>query len=159
LSVSGLTLRSADLITICKNNDRTTYIELTNENTFIMPNYDVMILNFANPDMVGHTGDMTAAIKAVEAVDTCLEKVVNAILATGGQCIVTADHGNADIMMDKDGKPFTAHTTNPVPMIVVGAGNVKLNEGGRLSDLIPTLLDMMNIDKPAAMTGKSLIIK
>ena len=119
-----------------------------------------MILNFANPDMVGHTGVMEAAVKAVEAVDKCAEKVVNAILQTGGKCIVTADHGNADIMIDDDGRPFTAHTTNLVPFIVVGEDNVKaLKEGGKLCDVMPTLLDMMGIDKPKEMTAQSLIVK
>lgn len=125
----------------------------------LIPDYDVMILNFANADMVGHTGSMEAAVKAVEAVDECLEKVVDAILKTGGQCIITADHGNADIMMDEYGKPFTAHTTNPVPFIVAGSSSISLRDGGRLCDIIPTLLDMMNIDQPKEMTGRSLIIK
>ncbi|MBQ9625422.1 MAG: 2,3-bisphosphoglycerate-independent phosphoglycerate mutase [Clostridia bacterium] len=126
----------------------------------LIPSYDVLILNFANPDMVGHTGVMEAAVKAVEAVDKCAEKVVNAILQTGGKCIVTADHGNADIMIDDDGRPFTAHTTNLVPFIVVGEDNVKaLKEGGKLCDVMPTLLDMMGIDKPKEMTAQSLIVK
>ena len=124
----------------------------------LLPGYDVMILNFANPDMVGHTGDMNAAIKAVEAVDKCLETVVNSILATGGKCIITADHGNADIMEDEKGNPFTAHTTNLVPFITVGCKDIKLHDNGRLCDVVPTLLDMMNIPLPKEMTGKSLII-
>lgn len=125
----------------------------------VLADYDVMVLNFANPDMVGHTGSMEAAIKAVEAVDKCLEKVVDKILKTGGQCIITADHGNADIMMDDEGKPFTAHTTNLVPFIVVGKEGVTLKKEGKLCDIIPTLLDMMNIEKPSEMTGTSLIEK
>ena len=122
--------------------------------------YDVMILNFANPDMVGHTGVMEAAVKAVDAVDKCLEKVVEAILAQGGRCIITADHGNCEYMWDeKENAPFTAHTTNPVPCVLVDNSrkNVKLREGGRLSDLAPTLLALLGLKKPGEMTGKSLI--
>ncbi|MGM9935777.1 MAG: 2,3-bisphosphoglycerate-independent phosphoglycerate mutase [Candidatus Ornithomonoglobus sp.] len=121
--------------------------------------YDVIILNYANCDMVGHTGIMDAAIKAVEAVDTCVGKMVEKLLEKGGKAIITADHGNADCLIDPDTKePFTAHTTNPVPMIVIGEGDVKLKEG-KLCDLCPTMLDMMGIEKPAEMTGESLIIK
>ncbi|MGN0162641.1 MAG: 2,3-bisphosphoglycerate-independent phosphoglycerate mutase [Candidatus Ornithomonoglobus sp.] len=121
--------------------------------------YDVIILNYANCDMVGHTGIMDAAIKAVEAVDTCVGKMVEKLLEKGGKAIITADHGNADCLVDPETKePFTAHTTNPVPMIVIGEGDVKLKEG-KLCDLCPTMLDMMGIEKPAEMTGESLIIK
>lgn len=123
--------------------------------------YDVMILNFANPDMVGHTGVMEAAVKAVHAVDVCLEKVVDAILRQGGRCIITADHGNCEYMWDeKQNAPFTAHTTNPVPCVLVDdtRKNVKLRSDGRLSDLSPTLLDLMGVEKPAEMTGNTLII-
>lgn len=123
--------------------------------------YDVMILNFANPDMVGHTGVMEAAVKAVHAVDACLEKVVDAILRQGGRCIITADHGNCEYMWDeKQNAPFTAHTTNPVPCVLVDdtRKNVKLRSDGRLSDLSPTLLDLMGVEKPAEMTGDTLII-
>lgn len=123
--------------------------------------YDVMILNFANPDMVGHTGVMEAAVKAVHAVDACLEKVVDAILHQGGRCIITADHGNCEYMWDeKQNAPFTAHTTNPVPCVLVDdtRKNVKLRSDGRLSDLSPTLLDLMGVEKPAEMTGNTLII-
>lgn len=123
--------------------------------------YDVMILNFANPDMVGHTGVMEAAAKAVHAVDACLEKVVDAILRQGGRCIITADHGNCEYMWDeKQNAPFTAHTTNPVPCVLVDdtRKNVKLRSDGRLSDLSPTLLDLMGVEKPAEMTGNTLII-
>lgn len=125
----------------------------------LIPNYDVIILNFANTDMVGHTGNMEATIKAVETVDECLKKVVETILSTGGKCIITADHGNADIMEDEHGKPFTAHTTNPVPFIVAGCNDISLKSEGRLCDIIPTLLDMMDIIKPQEMTGVSLIQK
>ena len=123
--------------------------------------YDVMILNFANPDMVGHTGVMEAAVKAVHAVDACLEKVVDAILRQGGRCIITADHGNCEYMWDeKQNAPFTAHTTNPVPCVLVDdtRKNVNLRSDGRLSDLSPTLLDLMGVEKPAEMTGNTLII-
>ena len=117
--------------------------------------YDVIILNFANCDMVGHTGVMSAAVAAVEAVDTCMGKVVDALLAKGGAALITADHGNADCMIDTDGGPFTAHTTNPVPFIVVG-DDVSLHEG-RLADIAPTMLEMLGIEKPKEMTGESLI--
>ncbi len=122
--------------------------------------YDVMVLNFANPDMVGHTGVMEAATAAVHAVDTCVDKVVKAILKTGGRCVITADHGNCEKMWDEaENAPFTAHTTNPVPCILVDdmRKSVTLREGGRLSDLAPTLLDLMGLPVPAEMTGKSLI--
>ena len=118
--------------------------------------YDLMILNFANCDMVGHTGVFDAAVKAVKAVDECLEKVVNALRATGGEVIVTADHGNADKMYEADGTPFTAHTTNPVPVVLVCDKKVELREGGTLADIAPTLLKLMGIEQPAEMTGKSL---
>lgn len=123
--------------------------------------YDAMILNFANPDMVGHTGVMDAAVKAVHAVDACLGYVVSAILAKGGRCIITADHGNCEYMWDEQNDvPFTAHTTNPVPCILVDdeRRNAKLREDGRLSDLAPTLLELLGMAKPDEMTGKSLII-
>jgi len=109
--------------------------------------------------MVGHTGVFDAAVKAVTAVDGCLKRLIEAIQSVGGQAIVTADHGNADKMMEADGSPFTAHTTNPVPFIVVKEGDFKLAEGGILADVAPTLLDMMGIEKPAEMEGKSLIVK
>ncbi len=123
--------------------------------------YDVIILNFANCDMVGHTGVIDATKKAVKAVDECVGKVVDAIIAKGGQCIVTADHGNADMMIDPESKgPFTAHTTNPVPVIVIDPKNPKkvLKDGGRLCDLCPTLLHMMGLEQPKEMTGENLII-
>ena len=121
--------------------------------------YDVIILNYANCDMVGHTGIFDAAVKAVEAVDDCVGKMVDAILAKGGAALISADHGNADKMMEPDGSPFTAHTTNPVPLIAVGTDAKDLKQGGVLADLIPTMLDVMGIEQPAEMTGKSLLIK
>ncbi len=123
--------------------------------------YDVMILNFANCDMVGHTGVLAAAEKAVETVDICVDKVLKKILEMGGGALLTADHGNADKMIAEDGSPFTAHTTNPVPLVLVcdALKNAKLREGGVLADLAPTLLDMMGIPVPAEMTGKSLLIR
>lgn len=118
--------------------------------------YDVIILNYANCDMVGHTGVFEAAVKAVEAVDNCVGKIVDAVLAKGGACLITADHGNADKMYEPDGSPFTAHTTNPVPFVVVGY-DCKLREGGRLADIAPTMLDILGLEQPAEMDGKSLI--
>lgn len=122
-------------------------------------NYDCIILNFANCDMVGHTGIFDAAVSAVETVDTCVSKVVDAILEMGGEALITADHGNADQMVDyeTDGA-FTAHTTNVVPLILIGNDSVKLKDG-RLADLAPTMLDLMDIKKPDEMTGESLIEK
>ena len=122
--------------------------------------YEVMILNFANCDMVGHTGVMDAAVAAVHAVDSCVRMVVEAIQKTGGRCIITADHGNAEYMWDEKAQvPFTAHTTNPVPCILVDDSrkSVELREGGRLCDLAPTLLDLMELPVPQEMTGKTLI--
>ena len=121
--------------------------------------YDIVILNFANCDMVGHTGVFEAAVKAIEATDDGVGKVVDAILKMGGQCLITADHGNVDQMLDADGvTPFTAHSTNPVPLVMVGHEG-KLAEGGVLADLAPTMLDMMGIPQPAEMTGHSLLVK
>ena len=121
--------------------------------------YDVIILNFANCDMVGHTGVFEAAVAAVEAVDTCLGKVVDKILSMGGRALITADHGNADQMYEPDGSPFTAHTTNPVPLLLVGDKDHTLKEGGRLADLAPTMLEMLDLPKPVEMDGKSLLAK
>ena len=121
--------------------------------------YDCIILNYANPDMVGHTGVLEAAIKAIETIDECVGRVVKAINNQDGVLIITADHGNAEQMIDyKTGEPHTAHTTNPVPLILVGMENAKLKEG-RLADLAPTMLDIMNLEKPAEMTGESLIVR
>lgn len=123
--------------------------------------YDVIILNFANCDMVGHTGIMEAAVKAVKAVDECVGRVVDAIVAQGGKAIITADHGNADQMEDPESHgPFTAHTTNPVPVIVVDPAQPKheLRKSGKLCDLCPTMLTLMGLKQPAEMTGESLIL-
>ena len=119
--------------------------------------YDVIILNFANCDMVGHTGVFEAAVKAVEAVDACVGRVVEAMRAKGGIVLLTADHGNADRMLAEDGTPFTAHTTNPVPFMVIGKPDAKLREGGRLADIAPTMLKLLGLAVPAEMDGKSLI--
>jgi 2,3-bisphosphoglycerate-independent phosphoglycerate mutase len=118
--------------------------------------HDVIILNFANPDMVGHSGMLEPTIKAVEATDECLGKVVDAVLAKGGVCMIIADHGNADMVIDEEGRPHTAHTTNPVPCIVTKPG-VKLREGGILADVAPTMLTLLGLPQPEEMTGKSLI--
>ena len=121
--------------------------------------YDVIILNYANCDMVGHTGVFEAAVKAVEAVDTCLGRMLAAIEEMGGRAFVTADHGNADMMTDEEGKPFTAHTTNPVPFIAVGfpEGTRLLPHGGRLADIAPTMLQALGLPQPAEMTGRSML--
>ena len=122
--------------------------------------YDLIVVNFANPDMVGHTGSMEAAAKAVETVDVCVGKLVDKLNSVGGSAIITADHGNAELMIDADTKKvITSHSTNPVPLIITGDEfkNVQLKSGGRLSDIAPTILDMMNLEKPEEMTGHSLI--
>lgn len=120
--------------------------------------YDMIVLNYANCDMVGHTGVFEAAVKAVEAVDDGIGKVVGAIRKMGGQCLITADHGNVDQMLDEDGvTPFTAHSTNPVPLVMVGHKG-KLMDGGVLADLAPTLLEMLGLPQPEEMTGHSLIV-
>ena len=123
--------------------------------------YDVIIINFANPDMVGHTGVEAAAIKAVEAVDECVGRAVQAIKDVDGQLFICADHGNAEQLVDYEtGAPFTAHTTNPVPFILVNAdSSYTLREGGCLADIIPTLIELMGMEQPAEMTGKSLLVK
>ena len=118
--------------------------------------YDVVILNFANCDMVGHTGVFDAAVKAVETVDQCVGQVVNAVTEMGGVALITADHGNAEQMLDSEGNPFTAHSTNPVPFCIVGA-DVHLRDG-RLADIAPTMLDLMGLIQPEEMDGKTLIV-
>lgn len=133
--------------------------ELTDKLLEKLPDQDVVILNYANPDMVGHTGSLPAAIKAVEAVDTCLGRVADAVEKLGGVLIVIADHGNAEQMFDeKTGQPHTAHTTNPVPCILFGyRGNLALRNGGVLADVAPTMLNILGIQKPAVMSGHSLL--
>jgi 2,3-bisphosphoglycerate-independent phosphoglycerate mutase len=120
-------------------------------------NHDAIILNFANADMVGHSGMLEPTIKAVEATDECLGRVVDAVTAQGGVCVIIADHGNADMVIDDNERPFTAHTTNPVPCIVTEAGHT-LREGGILADVAPTLLKLLQLPQPEQMTGKSLFI-
>jgi len=118
--------------------------------------YDLVVLNFANCDMVGHTGIFEAAVKAVETVDTCVGRVKDAVLEMGGVMLLTADHGNADKMLDTDGTVFTAHSTNPVPFAVIGK-DCELREGGRLCDISPTVLKLLGVPQPAEMSGESLI--
>ncbi|MBE5929667.1 MAG: 2,3-bisphosphoglycerate-independent phosphoglycerate mutase [Lachnospiraceae bacterium] len=122
--------------------------------------YDVIVVNFANPDMVGHTGIMEAAVKAIEAVDECVGKAYDALMEKNGQMFICADHGNAEKLVDTDGSPFTAHTTNPVPFVLVNYDEAyTLREGGCLADIVPTLIEMMGMEQPKEMTGKSLLIK
>lgn len=118
--------------------------------------HDVIILNFANPDMVGHSGKLEPTIKAVEAVDECLGKIVDAIVAKGGVALITADHGNADVVLTEQNQPFTAHTINPVPFIVTKEG-ITLREDAILADIAPTILDILQVEKPKEMTGKTMI--
>ena len=121
--------------------------------------YDVIILNFANPDMVGHSGIYEAAVKAIEAVDECMGKVVRCVREKGGTVLITADHGNAEQMLDYEtGQPHTAHTCNPVPLILVSDKPFKL-KSGKLADIAPTMLELLNLEKPKEMTGESLLIK
>jgi 2,3-bisphosphoglycerate-independent phosphoglycerate mutase len=116
------------------------------------------IINFANADMVGHTGVISAAVEAIETVDRCLRAVVEAVRGTGGRCLVTADHGNAENMLEPDGSPNTAHSLNPVPLILTIAG-ASLREGGILADVAPTVLDLLGIEQPPEMTGRSLVLE
>ncbi|MBO4672465.1 MAG: 2,3-bisphosphoglycerate-independent phosphoglycerate mutase [Alphaproteobacteria bacterium] len=131
--------------------------EITDKLLTELPNFDVVILNYANGDMVGHTGNEDAAIRAMEFLDSQLKRLVPAVLDLGGAILITADHGNAEVMWDYDtNSPWTAHTTNPVNFIVVGLGNVSVRDGG-LADIAPTMLKILNIPQPADMSGKSLI--
>jgi 2,3-bisphosphoglycerate-independent phosphoglycerate mutase len=118
--------------------------------------YSFAVINFANPDMVGHTGVIPAVVAAVEETDRCLGRVAERVGELGGVCLVTADHGNAETLLQPDGSPHTAHTTNPVPLVVTTAG--ELRPGGELSDLVPTALALLGIEPPAAMTGRDLLV-
>ncbi|MDR5658970.1 2,3-bisphosphoglycerate-independent phosphoglycerate mutase [Serpentinicella sp. ANB-PHB4] len=136
--------------------------EVTDELTSLLSgnHYDLIVLNFANPDMVGHTGDLDAVIKALEVVDDCLGIVVDKITNLGGKLIITSDHGNAEEMINEEkGIKVTAHTTNPVPLILIDQEVKTLRSGGRLCDIAPTILDLMGLDKPGEMTGNSLILE
>lgn len=126
-------------------------------NRIKMDRYDLIILNFANPDMVGHTGVIPAVVQAIETVDECLGEIIELIEEKGGKAIITSDHGNAEEELDENGNPITAHTSNRVPLILVGDKNIKLREG-KLADLAPTLLDLLELEKPEEMTGESLIV-
>lgn len=117
---------------------------------------DFICLNFANPDMVGHTGNFDAAVKACETVDTCLKEIVESSINNNYSIIIIADHGNSDVMKNNDGSPNTAHTTNPVPIIVIDSKTDKVNDG-ILADIAPTILNIMDIDIPEKMSGKILI--
>jgi 2,3-bisphosphoglycerate-independent phosphoglycerate mutase len=121
--------------------------------------YDVIVLNFANCDMVGHTGIEAAAVKAVEAVDTCVGRIVAKVREKGGAALITADHGNAEQMLGDSGEPFTAHTGNPVWLVLVDDSRTGavLREGGRLADIAPTMLKMLGVSQPKEMTGESLL--
>ena len=121
--------------------------------------YQFVVVNFANPDMVGHTGNLNAAVQAVETVDKCLGRIMEWVESHDAFALVTADHGNCEVMQDDKGMPMTAHTLNPVPFIVVDPKreNIAVHDGGRLCDIAPTLLALWAIEKPAEMTGKSLV--
>jgi 2,3-bisphosphoglycerate-independent phosphoglycerate mutase len=128
--------------------------------------YSLIVVNYANPDMVGHTGNLEAAITAIETVDSCLGKLLTCAQKKGGTVMITADHGNAEYMRDEQGNPWTAHTTNPVPFIlvegegrkIIGHGGAPiLRQGGKLADIAPTILDVLQLTKPEEMTGVSLI--
>ena len=121
--------------------------------------YDLIILNFANADMVGHTGIMDAAKAAIEALDKCVPKILRSVMNKNGQVLLTADHGNADVMLDESGNTVTSHSLNDVPLIHISNDPVKLMDGGRLCDIAPTLLDLMGLDIPEEMTGHSLAVK
>jgi 2,3-bisphosphoglycerate-independent phosphoglycerate mutase len=132
-------------------------VEVTDRFVEEIPNgYGFAIVNFANPDMVGHTGVIRAAVRAVEKVDSCLGRVVAAVEKLGGACLVTSDHGNAEHLLEPDGSPHTAHTTNPVPLVAT-VENAELAHGGALADLVPTCLGLLGLAPPPAMTGRNLL--
>jgi 2,3-bisphosphoglycerate-independent phosphoglycerate mutase len=119
----------------------------------------VIVMNYANADMVGHTGVWDATVSALETLDQCLGRLDHAVRKAGGMLAITADHGNAEEKLDEEGKPLTAHTTNPVPLVVVGRHDLgTLENGGRLADIAPTLLPLLGLDAPAAMTGRNLLL-
>ena len=130
------------------------------EEAIVSKKYNAIICNYANGDMVGHTGILPAAIKAVEVVDICVGKLTDKVLSLGGRALITADHGNAEVMVDETGGPHTAHTCDVVPFLLVDDArkNVKLRSGGILADLAPTMLSILGIPQPKEMTGKSLIV-
>src|SRR4026208_2428712 len=132
--------------------------EVPDELVARLAEYDLIILNFANPDMVGHTGVVEAGIKAVETIDECCRRVIAGVLSLGGKCLVTADHGNCELMRNPDGSPNTAHTTNLVHLVYVGKDAKKFRvENGILADVAPTLLFLLGMRQPAEMTGKNLL--
>jgi 2,3-bisphosphoglycerate-independent phosphoglycerate mutase len=133
--------------------------EVTEEVLARVGDYDLIILNFANPDMVGHTGVVAAGIKAVETVDECVARIVPAILGRGGACLITADHGNCELMRNPDGSPNTAHTTNLVHFIYVAKNAVQFRvDDGILADVAPTLLFLLELPQPKEMTGRNLLV-
>ena len=133
-------------------------IEITDtlEKVIAEEKYDVIIVNYANGDMVGHTGIMDASKKATETVDTCIARLEKSVLSKGGVLLITADHGNCEKMVDEDGKPFTAHTSNPVQAILIGDSNVKTLNKGKLADIAPTLLKILDLPIPSEMDGTPL---
>jgi 2,3-bisphosphoglycerate-independent phosphoglycerate mutase len=134
--------------------------EVTAKVTELMGQYDLVILNFANPDMVGHTGVLAAGIKAVETIDASVKEVVETALSLGGRLLITADHGNCEQMLNPDGSPHTAHTTNLVHLVYVGADAPNIRcRAGILADVAPTLLDLLGVEQPVEMTGRSLLEK
>lgn len=139
---------------MCANQVTSKVIEAINKDI-----YDMIILNFANADMVGHTGVMDAAIKAIETLDNCVPQIESAILNAGGQILLTADHGNADVMLDEKGNVVTSHSLNQVPLVHISKNPAALNEGGKLADIAPTMLELMGLEIPGEMTGVSLVKK
>jgi 2,3-bisphosphoglycerate-independent phosphoglycerate mutase len=135
-------------------------VEVTDRLLEVLDRFDVVVMNYANADMVGHTGMIEPAVKAIETIDACLGRVSEAVVRLGGTLLITADHGNAEQMIDYEtGQPHTAHTTNPVPVVLVNPPErVRGIAHGKLADMAPTLLDLLGLNQPAAMTGQSLLI-